>query len=185
MLRGPRLWETLRIDAGWPDVDLFAEPGDGKADDIRITADESGFTVSNSSPSDAAVLVTLMARATDAEESRARSRLMALTAVEGRVGPLRVPSGSATDAYARLWQNDIEVRERVRGGWVATRSGMAVLPVPTGAAFVLVHDPAALHLGVVVAAVAAVGVGSTADASLVSVDRGSWASIGETPGPRS
>ena len=178
----PRLWETLRMDAGSLGVERSDVPRVIDAGDIAVFADASGFTVTNSSRTDASILVALMAKATHAEEAGARERLGMLTSCEGQASPLRVPLEGDAHAYARLWQDDVEVQEHARGGWTATRSGIVVLPVPAGSSFALAHDPGALRLGVVVAAVAAAGVGLV-DVPLVSIERGATASIGERPDP--
>jgi hypothetical protein len=129
------------------------------------------------------VLVNLMAKATGADEQQARELLMSVTSTEGRGRPLHVPPEGDAEAFARLWQDDIEVRRHGRTGWKATRSGIVVLPIPAACSFLLPHDSVLPRGAVMVAAVAAAGVGLT-DAVLRPVDRGPTASIGEMPEPR-
>lgn len=181
--RQARLWETPRIDAGRGGADRFGAPapapGPTDAAGVAVGADDAGFTLTNSSASDLCVLVTLMARASGVDAAAARERLLTVTASGSRNDPLRVADAGDDSAYARLWQNDVETHERAGGTWTATRSGAVVVPLPAGARFRLAQDAAALRLGVVVAAVAAVGTG--ADGALRAVDRGPAASIGERP----
>ena len=175
----PRLWETPHVDDGSDGVDLIGDPGDAHAADVGITADARGFTVLNASSADLTVLVTMIARADGRDADEAGARLAALTSTRFREGPLRVtPEG---DAYRHLWHATVVVRERPGHRWVATRAGGLVIALRAGSPFVLAHDAVRLPPGVVVAGVAAIGLGLDPGAQLVPVDRGRYASLGEQP----
>jgi hypothetical protein len=148
---------------------------------VGIVSDADGFTVTNASQGPLSVLITLMARARGTDGASARERLSAVTSAESCSDVLRVTEIADDSVYERLWLDDVEVHEHVRGGSTATRSGAVVVPLPARARFRLAHDPAALRGGVVVAAVAAIGDGL--DGPLMPVDRGAAASIGEKPEP--
>lgn len=178
---GLRLWETLHIDIG-----LLGD-GDARASEevrlaaacVRLVADESGFTVVSDASCPLRVLVTLMAKAEGADPVEARTRLSALTAGAGGLTPLRARADTV-DVYARLWLDDLQTHER-SGRWTAIRSGAVVVPLSERGSFTLSHDAEALRTGVVVAAVAAVGLGDESDEPLSVVDRGASATIGERP----
>lgn len=176
-----RLWETLHIDIGLFGDDDARTPESVRraASRVRLVADETGFTVVSDASRRLRVLVTLMARAEGVEVVEARMRLFALTAGAGGLTPLRAGADTA-DVYARLWLDDIQTHER-SGRWAVIRSGAVVVPLPERGSFTLSHDAEALRAGVVVAAVAAVGLDDGSDAPLSAVDHGASASIGERP----
>lgn len=177
----PRLWETPHVDDGWDGVDVVGELGGAHAADVGITADARGFTVLNASRADLTVLVTMVARADGHDADEAGARLAALTSTRFREGPLRAaPEGEA--AYRHLWHATVMVGERPGHRWVATRAGGLVIALRAGSPFVLAHDAVRLPPGVVVAGVAAIGVGLDAGVRLIPVDRGRYASLGELPG---
>lgn len=178
-----RPWETQTIDARFAGSERIGAPvmEPVAAGHVVIDANSAGFTVTNESPTDHSVLITLMARARATDAENARIRLLTLTSPASHAGVLRVADVMDDSAYARLWLDDVEAHEHPRGGTTATRSGAVVVPMPSGASFQLTHDPAALREGVVVAAVAAIGDGL--DGTLLPVDRGAAASIGERPDP--
>lgn len=178
-----RLWETPSMDAGSEGADRFGVPANEPvgASDIGIAADSAGFTITNASASDLAVLVTLMARAAGADPAVALERLLEVTSTESHTEVLRIADPGDATAYARLWHGDIEVHEHVKGGFTASRSGTVLVPLTAGATFRLASDPVALRGGVVVAAVAAVGDGL--NGALLPIERGPAASIGERPDP--
>ena len=176
----PRLWEAPHVDAGPDGVDLIGDPGDARAADVGITADARGFTVLNASGADLTVLVTMIARADGHDADEAGARLAALTSTRFREGPLRVaPDGAA--AYRRLWHATVVIRESAGRRWVATRAGGLVIALRAGSPFVLAHGAVRLPPGVVVAGVAAIGVGLDPGARLIPVARGRYASLGEQP----
>ncbi len=175
-----RLWETPHVDDGSDGVDVVGDPGGAHASDVGITADARGFTVLNASGADLTVLVTMIARAEGDDADEAGARLAALTSTRFREGPLRVtPEGDA--AYRRLWHATVVVRERPGRKWVATRAGGLVIALRAGSPFVLAHGAVRLPPGVVVAGIAAIGVGLDPGAPLIPVDRGRYASLGEQP----
>ena len=176
-----RLWETPSDNAGADRAQRLGVPAlePVAAVGIELESDAGGFTVRNVSDSDHSVLITLMARARGADEASARARLLVLTSARSAAAVLRVEAGADDAAYADIWLGDIEAHERAGGDVSATRSGAVVLPLRAGASYRLAHEPAALEQGVVVAAVAALGVGI--DGALIPVERGPSASIGERP----
>ena len=176
-----RLWETPNDDAGMDRAERLGVPPLEPLTTVGIAleSDAGGFTAVSSSGSDHSVLITLMARAGGADEREARARLRMLTSPDAAVGVPHVDAAEATSAYRRLWFDDIETHTRAAGDVTATRSGAVVVPLPAGGSYRLAHQPAALEHGVVVAAVAAVGVGL--EGPLIPVERGASASIGERP----
>lgn len=178
--RPSRLWERPHTDLVGGGPERFGAPSyePGDADGILVDADGSGFTVANTSAIHRSVLLTLMARAAGEDAAAARSRLSALTSDESTADVHRAEPGER-DAYLRLWHDDLSVRAR-SGGWIATRSGTVIVPLPAGTDFRLGRDAAAPCEGVVVAAVAAVGSGP--DGELRPVD-GTSATFGERPAP--
>lgn len=179
--RRPRPWETPPTDAAWGGAERFGVPAirPVAAVGIEIASDDVGFTVANSTASDLSVLVTLMARAGGADAATARAQLLAVTSVTSNPEVLRIADPADESAYANLWHDDVAEHERASGEWTAVRSGAVLVPLCAGGSFRLTHDADALRGGVVVAAVAAVGMGL--DGTLIPVDRGPSASIGERP----
>lgn len=175
-----RPWETPSDNAGSDRAQRLGVPAlePVAAVGIELESDAGGFTVRNVSDSDHSVLITLMARARGADEASARARLLVLTSSRSAAAVLRVAAADDA-AYACLWLGDIEAHERAAGDVSAARSGAVVLPLRAGASYRLAHEPAALQQGVVVAAIAALGVGI--DGALIPVERGPSASIGERP----
>lgn len=176
----PRLWETPHVDDGSDGVDVVVDPGGARIADVGITADERGFRLLNASGADLTVLVTMIARADGHDADEAGARLAALTSTRFREGPLRVaPEDDA--AYRHLWHATVIIRERPGRRWVATRAGGLVIALRAGSPFVLAHGAVPLPPGVVVAGIAAIGVGLDAGAVLTPVDWGGYASLGERP----
>lgn len=176
--RPPRLWERPHTDLVGGGPERFDAPSDepGDAEGIRLDADGGDFTVANTSAADRCVLLTLLARAAGEDAEAAQARLRALTSAGFAVDIHRVQPGEQ-DAYRRLWHDDVAVRTRSEG-CIATRSGTVVVPLPAGTDVRLGADVAVSAEGVVVAAVAAVGVGL--DGELRPVD-GPSATLGERP----
>lgn len=162
----PRLWETPRIGAELFDADPshMLETAERLASEITIVAGDGGFAVSNASSTDVLVLVTLMAKATGSSTDAARARLSLLT----------------TAVNGDYWREDVQLRQRPTGQWVATRSGMLLLPLGMRAQS-LVSQRTPERGGVVVAAVAAVADGVAGEAGLMGVAQGAFAVIGERP----
>lgn len=173
----PRLGETPRVDAERAIVDSPAVPGDA-AEAVTIRAEASRFVVTNRSAVALSVLVTFMAKATGTDAAHARARLVALTSSDARPDPLWLRSlESSIDPYASLWQDDIAEFPHARGGWVATRSGGVVLPLPAGVAFELGPEAEVGSLGAVVAGVAAVGADLDGPVTLTPVDHAAIAAL--------